>query len=526
MSSTPYWRRGAPEELPGLFPVQHMLCRCTTKAAIVFLLLMGDSVSFAQTPSRGRVGAGLPHALRAQELMQNQNLEAIPEWEQALQAEPGNALYHNFFGLALQGVGRVQEARDAFQKATQLNPRLADGYSNLAYSLWTDGRDQEAAAQFDKALRLRPADNALHLARGLLFASAGDVSKAVTHFDRAQPWPKDVETRWIVFTTYLRSRRWPEALATARTLPAEFKTQIAVGQTLCQAGRAKDAVPFLLKAKKTNPSDESVLLLLANAYLDSGQAALAWAAIKEMPGGRQGEFEAIELEGSILLKLGRRSEAQRQFEKLRKHYPAVPEAYVHATQIPLEDQDWPRVLTILGDGLEKLPGHWLLLYRRAMAYRLSGSLEPARADLLEALKRGGDVALVSAALGELYAKLDDLSSAAQVFRKALSETGRPEFQYALALALERMGDDAQALVEYQKAVALFPENARARFAYGKLLQRAGQLELAKKELERARTLDPKLSDALYALSRLYTTLGETALASATAEEFLASKQKQ
>jgi tetratricopeptide (TPR) repeat protein len=138
----------------------------------------------------------------------------------------------------------------------------------------------------------------------------------------------------------------------------------------------------------------------------------------------------------------------------------------------------------------------------------------------------GDVALVSAALGELYAKLDDLPSAAEVFRKALSETGRPEFQYALALSLERMGSDEQALVEYEKAVSLFPENARARFAYGKLLQRSGQLELAKKELEQARTLDPKLSDALYALSRLYTALGETTLASQTAQEFLASKQKQ
>jgi tetratricopeptide (TPR) repeat protein len=89
-----------------------------------------------------------------------------------------------------------------------------------------------------------------------------------------------------------------------------------------------------------------------------------------------------------------------------------------------------------------------------------------------------------------------------------------------------MGSDEQALVEYEKAVSLFPENARARFAYGKLLQRSGQLELAKKELEQARTLDPKLSDALYALSRLYTALGETTLASQTAQEFLASKQKQ
>ncbi|MCI0417716.1 MAG: tetratricopeptide repeat protein [Acidobacteria bacterium] len=459
--------------------------------------------------------------------MQNQqNLEALQEWKRALQAEPRNALYHNLCGLALQAVGRVREARNAFQKATQLNPRLADAYSNLAYSLWSEGQDQEAATQFEKALRLRPADRALHLARGLLFASAGDVSKAVDHFDQAQPWPADAETRWIVFTTYLRSRRWPEALAAVRSLPEEFRTQMAVAQAFCQAGRAKEAIPFLLKARERNLADLSVLLLLANAHLDSGQPESALRAIEEIPEARRLEFEVIEVRGSILLKLGRRFEAQKQFERLPERYPTAPESYIHATQIPLEDQDWNRVLAILNEGLGKLPDHWLLLYRRAMAYRLSGSLEPARDDLLKALRHDGDVALVSAALGELYGKLDDLPSAAEVFHEALGQTGRPEFQYALALALERMGDDSQALIEFKKAVSLFPRNARARFAYGKLLQRTGQLALAKQELEQARALDPKLSDALYALSRLYSVLGQTDLASRTAQEFLGSKQKQ
>jgi len=459
--------------------------------------------------------------------MRNQkNLEAIQEWERALHAEPRNARYHNLCGLALQAVGRVREARDAFQKATQLNPRLAEAYSNLAYSFWTDGKDHEAANQFDMALRLQPTDKALHLARGLLFASAGDVAKAVDHFDLAQPWPEDAETRWIVFTTYLRFRRWPEALDAVRALPDQLKTQMAIAQALCQAGRSKDSIPFLLKARESNPSELSALLLLANAYLDSGQPTLALQLVGEIPEAGQNTFEVMELRGSILLKSGQRSEAQQQFERLRERYPTVAESYIHATQIPLEDQDWQRVLTILNEGLERIPGQWLLLYRRGMTYRLSGSMEPARTDLLEALKRGGDVALVSAALGELYAKLDDLPSAAEVFRKALSETGRPEFQYALALALERMGNDKQALIEFEKAVSLLPENARARFAYGKLLQRTGQLTLAKKELERARALDPKLSDALYALSRLYAVLGQTDLASRTAQEFLASKQKQ
>jgi tetratricopeptide (TPR) repeat protein len=157
---------------------------------------------------------------------------------------------------------------------------------------------------------------------------------------------------------------------------------------------------------------------------------------------------------------------------------------------------------------------------------LMGSLPKARDDLLAAAQNGGDVGLVSAALGNLYGKMGDIAKAAEIFREAYQRTKQPEFQYALALALQRMGRDLDALPEFRRAVDLFPENARIRYEYGKSLQRAGHIKEARQQFERSRAIDPNLADTWYALARLYRSLGHAVMAQQAAQEFLIARKKQ
>jgi tetratricopeptide (TPR) repeat protein len=226
-----------------------------------------------------------------------------------------------------------------------------------------------------------------------------------------------------------------------------------------------------------------------------------------------------------MLALGERSEAQELFFALLRQAPDDPKMYVNATQILLEDQKWQASLNVLNEGLKRLPGNWLLLFRRAITYKLSGQFDAARTDLLEAIHNGGDIPLLSAALGDVLAAQHDFVGAAGVFQKALHDSGAPEFQLAYALAIARQGKQNEALVEMKRAVELLPRNARAHLEYGKLLQSNAQFDEARSELEYAKQLDPNLLSNLYVLSRLYRTLGESDLASKTLQEFLAGRQR-
>jgi tetratricopeptide (TPR) repeat protein len=443
---------------------------------------------------------GLPHAERARALMQSQNYAAaIEEWKAALKVEPDNPIYNNLYGLALQSVGRPADARRQFQRAIQLNPDFPDALSNLAYNLWTDGKDNAAILEFDRALKLRPADPGLHLARGLLATSNNKHREGCKHLDQARPWPDDPETLWRIFSAYQDCNQSDKSEEAARLLPSDSETQLSIGQAFLAFHQPQLAIPFLERAAMK--SSESALLL-AEAHLGIGDPEKALQELSILPEPESNSAAAVELRASCLIKMGKKTEAQEQFAELVRRFPENPAVYIDATQIPLEDQNWEESLKILDAGLERIPESWPLLFRRGMTFKLSGQSNEAEGDLLNAMRHGGDISLLAAALGEVYASQGNLAGAAQIFRKTFNETGVPEFQVAYAVALEKQGNVTEALKEMEKAAVLLPNDARTHFEYGKLLSENGRMNDARRELERAKALDPKLSENLYVLSRL------------------------
>jgi tetratricopeptide (TPR) repeat protein len=427
--------------------------------------------------------AGLPHAERARTLMQSQNYAgAIEEWKAALEVEPENPIYNNLFGLALQSVGRPADARRQFQRAIQLNPDFPDARSNLAYNLWTEGKDNAAIVEFDRALKLRPADPGLHLARGLLAASNKKQGEGCKHLGQARPWPDDPETLWRIFSAFEDCNQSDKSEEAARLLPSDSETQLSIGQAFLAFHQPQLAIPFLEHAAMSADSG----LLLAEAHLGVGDLEKALHELSILPEPESNSASALELRASCFLKMGKRAEAQEQFAELVRRFPESPAVYIDATQIPLEDQNWEESLKILDAGLERIPESWLLLFRRGMTFKLSGRPNEAGRDLLDAMRHGGDVSLLAAALGEVYASQGNLAGAAQIFRKTFNETGAPEFQVAYALALEKQGNVTEALKEMEKAAALLPNDARTHFEYGKLLSENGRINEAKRDLERRR----------------------------------------
>jgi tetratricopeptide (TPR) repeat protein len=492
-------------------------------AAVAFAVFISTAANAAGQPVPGG-HPGLEHGKRAQQFMlEKHNAEALPEWEAALRLEPGNPVYHNLYGLALQGAGRAPDARREFRKAIQAYPAYFETMTNLAYSLMADGQLEAASVEFEHALNLRPHDSALHLALGVVMTSRGDAPAACREFEAAGSLPSSPQLLWSVVAVCLNAGRIDAAVKAANELPADTATQLAAGRSLMDANQAQRALPFLLRAK-TDGSPEAAIAL-AEAYLEIGKPGEALSALETLRGPDRDGFAAVEIRASALLKLGQRAQAKSEFEKLVTLYPDQPDSYIHATQIPLEDRHWDAALEVLNAGLARMPQQWLLLLRRAVTFKMMNRLEEAQFDLIEAVKAGGDVGLVLAALGDTTAARGDLPGAAELFRKAFEKTKLPQFQFAYALAIEKQGEEADALREMRKAAVILPRDVRAHYEYGKLLRRAGQVEAARQEFERVRQLDPKYSPNLYALSRVYADVGKPELASEMAREFLGSKDK-
>jgi len=112
--------------------------------------------------------------------------QAIPLYEKARAIEPGFAVAHNDLGVALLELGKLEEARRAFEKAIELQPDRPWFYRNLiALEKITPGDRYFTALRSlaENAQSLSGEEQIhLHFALGKAFADIGDQQRSFRHF--------------------------------------------------------------------------------------------------------------------------------------------------------------------------------------------------------------------------------------------------------------------------------------------------------------------------------------------------------
>ncbi len=114
--------------------------------------------------------------------------EAVVEFERSLRIEPEMAMAHNNLGLAYQALGMLKEAREAFQKAIDLDTddlAVAYAHNNLGNLLRQQGDYEGAMKQYLLALRRKP-DYAVAWANlGDMHAKKGNFAEAIQCYKKA-----------------------------------------------------------------------------------------------------------------------------------------------------------------------------------------------------------------------------------------------------------------------------------------------------------------------------------------------------
>ncbi len=469
--------------------------------------------------------SALAHAEHARQLtIAAKYGEAILEWKDAIRLSPSNALFHNLYGLALQQSGAPIAAQAEFRLAVRFKPDFADAQSNLAFSLWQSRQYSQAALETDLAIHLSPADRSLHLLRGQLYARSEDHPSACREFGLSTPWPSEPSSLWEIMDNCVSAGNRQLSVRAASLLPPDAETQLIIGRWFLAANQPGDALTFLDRAAASSGNlREQALLSLADAYLASCQASNALDVLSQIHPDKGDEYQVLDRVGSALLTLGREDEAEKQFDSLVEKFPDLPAAYVAGTQVALQQHRWSDAIQLLNSGLSRMPDDWLLLFRRGAVYKLSGQVDAARNDFMNSLRQHGEPVLVAAALGDLEAENGNLPGAAALFKRTWLETGLPQFQFAYALALDRLGDTQAAMTELADAARRWPKDAQVHYTLGKMLARAERFAEAQSQFEETRQLAPGLAVNLYALGHTYLAQGETARAKEVIAEFQKAK---
>ena len=145
------------------------------------------------------------------DLDKNDFAAAIVPLQKFLAEKPDVAFAHFQLAYAFTALKRTDEARAEYQKAVELDPKMAEAYLNLGI-LQLDTDPAAAVAPLRKATELLPAQSRPRVLLGLAMERSGDSAGAAASFEAASRLdPNDVEAITHLAAMYLRNSRPADA---------------------------------------------------------------------------------------------------------------------------------------------------------------------------------------------------------------------------------------------------------------------------------------------------------------------------
>jgi Flp pilus assembly protein TadD len=199
-------------------------------------------------------------------------------WEQADTAEPGSHEIRYWLAQAYLFAGATDRALDLYTKAVADDPDSAANQLDYGITLGELGRLAEARAAFERAAALRPDSGMPSMNLGLLAEMVGDAAGAERYYrDAVRREPQLVPAHRSLGSLLLRENRLDEAETQFRA--AEWL--VGLGQVLAMKGHWHEAEDVWRTALRRDPTAET-WYLLGNLLRNTGRPEEAAQCFREM----------------------------------------------------------------------------------------------------------------------------------------------------------------------------------------------------------------------------------------------------
>jgi len=401
----------------------------------------------------------------------------------------------------------VSQAQDKTQEALATldapkQPEWAQYYLRYHRALLADqaGRRADARAAYERIPKNDQRTLRLTLAYAQHAANAGDAKLAASilkaHFEKTKseghPVARDL----------LEHIEAGDRIGLLVTTPAEGLAEAfyGLGEALTSEGGVSVGAVYLQFALFLVPNSPFALAALANAYESTKRYSDAIDAYDRIPKGTPLQA-SIEIRKALnLSQLERNDEAQKLLDEIALQNPrdirpldALGGIMRGQKRFGEAVDYYTRAIALIDKPEQK---HWAYFYSRGTCYERLKKWSLAEADLQQALKLGGDQALVLNYLG--YSWIDqnrNLKQGLALIEKAVKQ--KPDDGYivdSLGWAHYRMGNFKDAAKHLERAVELRPEDPVLNDHLGDAYWRVGREREARFQWSQALTLKPEPED--------------------------------
>jgi tetratricopeptide (TPR) repeat protein len=308
---------------------------------------------------------------------------------------------------------------------------------------------------------------------------------------------------------------------TFERFPKDFEANFHLGKFLVDEGKGREAVAYLTRASRLNPTDYDAACELARARAAAGDYADARTIIQPLLARqdrpRQDQAELHHLLGDVEEGLTNPLEAVQQYQLAAGMNPTEQNFFDWGTELLVHHAAEPAI-EVFDKGRDLFPHSVRMLIGLGVAWYAQGSYDEAMERLCEASDMDPVDPTPYLFLGKVQS--GEKSSSAQIVeRLARFVTLQPDnamanYYYAVSLSKSRAGPkDVKDLPRVQSlletAVRLDPKLGVAYLQLGILFAEKKDLASAISSYQNATAADPRLEEAHYRLARAYRQAGDS-----------------
>jgi superkiller protein 3 len=450
---------------------------------------------------------------KANDLLQSGNAaEAVQIYRHMLEENPQSAQTAYNLALALEATNDTKGAEETLRNATNIEPKLAKIPAELGRLELARGDLQSAQRWLESALEL---ETELVEARGnlaMVYARKGDSISAEKLLRRAlEDDPNFKEGHLNLGLILAQQNRKSEAeleLDKAVALaPKDAVTLSTVGKAKMQLGQTSEGIVLLRRTADLAPDLAATHLDLALALAASYDLAAALVQCEEAVRLAPQSGVAHFYRGRVLYDLGRRSEAQLEFEAALQQNPKLPEPGYFLALIDKQDGKYELAARLLENTVRLQPSNVMAWNMLGQCLELNSEKPKAIAAWRKAIEIDPKFSQALFSLAHALRSTDQTESEQLMARYVAVQKERSILDRADSLANNGIQaasahDWPEAIRQLKEAIAACGDCAAKADLFRKIGIidcQAGDLDNGEKELLAAKALKPNDPVTLAAL---------------------------
>jgi putative PEP-CTERM system TPR-repeat lipoprotein len=447
------------------------------------------------------------------------------------QKQPKSPLPHNVRGGVLLAKGDRAAARQAFQRALDIDPAYFPAAAQLARLDFAEQKPDAARQRLEGILAKDPRNLAAFLALADLRArTGGSPQEVIGLLQKAiSAHPSDPAPRLTLISYYVRQKDFKNGMLAAQqamaAIPDRPEVLAAAGQAHQAAGETNQAISIYRKLIPMEPKSPLPWMRMADAQYGAKQYDEAVESLRKALELRPNLPEAQQALARVYVESGRINEAISVAREVQKERPKDALGYVLEGDVQASQKKWGDAANAYRTGLRQTestdlavrlyavltagPGgataasdfgaSWLKSHPKDHAFRLKLA-ESALAmkqypvavqhyrKVLEAAPKN---AIVLNNLAWAEAQSNDPKALEHAEEANRIAPNQPAIMDTLGTLLVEKGDTARGLDLLQKASGQAPQVPGIRLNLAKALIKAGQKDAARRELDELAKLGDK-----------------------------------